>query len=556
MVKKIIILALFLVIPFFVNSSIVTYAANSDSTTQQTQEKKLSFGEIIWQTIANLFVRLRLEVRLWFSNESPISCEIKTKFTDYDALNQDANSRAQTQSTQKYRKGTYLRSIIEGRYNDDTIAYFCGNKCTNNPPDKSCTPIKYSTLVYFFYKNGEKILYDKDDHKNPIDYDSAKMDSYNYTFPENSDTYFHNLYTNLTQIPRGAFQEEPNAAGVSSRELNESLRTFIPQSQQTATPTASVFNPDGAKAMILDNDLQQRTVYTNFIPDKYIPENLKITKDKKDTQVLGIDSNQTSTLRQLFRDNLHPKIWNLDEDGLPERENNGDCNAESSHCRGMSQYGALGMALAGKSYEEILKTYFGNVKLVSLKEFTKNMYVQVEISDDTCDYEINGKKIEVKSVRKHIEDYLRGLGELPSYWGDLGDLLPDPKNEYRNDHEGMNALKAQAIAARTEAFVHTAGFTKSICNTARCQVFRCTIIGKKPNFDIAVKETAYMVLVDATTGMPFNSQYARTFCGPSKLYNSWFRGKEYRSISYDGRAYETDGLTATKKDPNQWCIVK
>lgn len=550
MVKKIIILVLFLIIPFFVNSPVVIYAANSDSTSQQTQGKKLSWPEFwanLWQTIANLFINLRLEVKLWFSKESIISCDPKTNFTDYDAPNQDANSRAQAQSTQKYRKGTYLKSIIEGRYADDIITYYCDGICSNTKVNDSCTPIKYSTLVYFFYKKGEKILYDKNDHKNPVDYDSAKMDAYNYTLPDNFDSYFRNLYTNISQIPRGAFQEEPNAAGVASRELNESLRTFIPQSQQKATPTASVFDPDGAKAMILDNDLQQKTVYTNFIPDKYIPENLKITKDKKDTQVLGIDSKQTSTLRQLFRDNLHPKVWNIDEDGLPERENEfNDCNAEKSHCRGMSQYGALGMALSGMSYEEILRTYYGNVKLVSLTNFTKNMYIQVEISDGTCD--INGKKI--TSVRKHIEEYLRGLGELPSYWGDLGDLLPN------GQHEGMNVLKAQAIAARTEAFVHTAGFTKSICNTARCQVFRCTIIGKKPNFDIAVKQTAYMVLVDATTGMPFNSQYARTFCGPSKLYNSWFRGKEYRSISYDGRAYEADGLTATKKDPNQWCIVK
>ena len=544
MLKKFIIISLFLIVPFF-NFSPKFVIAQSTSDTTEQQSSQTDWQQF-WSSILNLFTSLRSDIKLSFSKEYPISCQPKTKFTDYNASDQDINSRAQAQSVQEYRKGSYLRAILDGQFSDDIITHICNGTCSDTKIDDSCTDIRYSTLVYFFYKKGEKILYDKDDHKTPIDYDPAKMDSYNYTLPANSDTYFKNLYNNISQIPRGAFQGEPNTAGSVSQELGDSLRTMVPAKNQLGSAPATLKTQDDAKQAITNNDLKKRTLYTNFIPAKYIPQNLKVSSDKKDTQTLGVNSNQTATLQELFRVNLLPKVQQTDEEDAPEREDeNNDCNAEKSHCRGMSQYGALGMALAGKSYEEILKAYYGNIKLVKLSTFTKNPYIQVDISDGSCDT----KTKKVTTMKVQIEQYLYKLGELPSYLGDLGDTIS------KGQHEGINVLKAQAIAARTYAFVKTAGFTKSICNTARCQVFRCNM-GVKPNFNIAVNQTASMIMVDATTGKPFNAQYARTFCGPSKIYTSNFMNATYTSVSYDGRAYETAGLVATKKDPDQWCIVK
>jgi len=537
MVKKIIILALLLVIPFFVSSPIITYAANSDSTTQQTQKTTSweQFWADLWATIGSFFSNFRMEIKSWFSKERPIPCVPKPNFTDYDDVSQDANTRAQAQSTQKYRKGTYLRSIIEGRYTDYVIAYFCGEICTNTKISDSCTDIKYSTLVYFFYKKGEKILYDKDDHKNPIAYDSEKMDSYNYTLPANSDTYFRNLYNNISQIPRGSFQEEKDAAGVASRELNNSLRTFIPASKQTATPSGSVFDPEGAKAMIVDNSTQQEAVFSSFIPNESL-KSIVGRYGKKES--VPYDATKAATLKEMYKDYLHPYSWQLDQEGLPEREDSGPCPAEKSHCHGMSQYGALGMAINGASYEGILKAYYGNIRLVNLKTIAGPNRLYIEVSNE------NGDACANKS-RMYIEDYLRGLGELPSFWGDakIG---------------GMAALQAQAIAARTYAYVRTLGFSRPICTTAACQVFRCKIIGAKPNFDIAVKSTAYLVMVDAVSGRPFSSQYARSFCGPSisSTYRNSIGGisSTYTTPSFaDSKAFEESAYKKLGKAPNSYC---
>ncbi len=62
--------------------------------------------------------------------------------------------------------------------------------------------------------------------------------------------------------------------------------------------------------------------------------------------------------------------------------------------------------------------------------------------------------------RVSMGDYLRGAvpRESPSYWGDLG------------GGRGMNALKAQAVAARSYARAYTAG-GGAICDTTSCQVY-------------------------------------------------------------------------------------
>lgn len=524
MFKKIIIISLLLIVPFFSFTPKIIIAQSTSTT--QTE----SSGWNIWQAIGNFLNSIISGVSgVFVSKNTIIPCQEESKFTDYNNETINANYRIQSASSQKYERGSYLRAIIDGDYEDKTISYLCNNVCSNSKTDDNCLEIKFSTLVYYFYKNtDEKILYDKDNSKTPIEYDSAKMNSYNYTIPDNSDSYFQSLYNRISQIPKGAYKGEANGAVTSSNELNYSARYIQPASSQTSKPPTDISTEENVEKVVKDNDINQRKYLLELIP----------AKDQKDinesTSINVLKTRSANNLLSMSEQNPS------DDDELVERENNNGCNAEKSHCRGMSQYGALGMALAGKSYEEILKTYFGNVKLVKIDSFTKNKYIQVDISDGSCG--------SLTSLKLNIEQYLYKLGELPSFWGDLGDI-------FRGQHEGMNALKAQAIAARTEAFVHTDGFTKSICNTAKCQVFRCNM-GAKPNFTTAVNQTAGMILVDATTGMPFNTQYARTFCGPSKIYNSWFRGKEYRSVSYDGRSFETAGLVATQKDPNQWCIVK
>ncbi|MEK7154543.1 MAG: SpoIID/LytB domain-containing protein, partial [Patescibacteria group bacterium] len=86
------------------------------------------------------------------------------------------------------------------------------------------------------------------------------------------------------------------------------------------------------------------------------------------------------------------------------------------HFKGMSQYGAFGRAKNGQSYEDILRAYYGNVRIQDV-----NTSLSLRTTAGTMDFE---------------NRYVMGIAEMPGQWGDEG---------------GMEALKAQAIAARSYA---------------------------------------------------------------------------------------------------------
>ncbi len=139
-----------------------------------------------------------------------------------------------------------------------------------------------------------------------------------------------------------------------------------------------------------------------------------------------------------------------------------------THRNGMSQYGAKARADDGQSVEEILKAYYPNARL------EKNYSVMDNITVDgtgTIAFESR---------------YLMGIYEMPSSWH-------------------INALKAQAIAARTYAVRRTNNGSSSICATEACQVFRDS--PKGGDWEKAVKETKNWVLVD-DGGNPVSTQYA------------------------------------------------
>lgn len=101
-----------------------------------------------------------------------------------------------------------------------------------------------------------------------------------------------------------------------------------------------------------------------------------------------------------------------------------------THYNGMSQFGALGRAEEGQSYEEILEFYYDAGP--AEKDIPDSIRVQGygEMS---------------------MQTYLYGLAEMPSDW----------------DEE---ALKAQAVAGRSYAYRYVVA-DKEICTTQNCQVF-------------------------------------------------------------------------------------
>ncbi|MBI5448699.1 hypothetical protein HY948_00025 [Candidatus Gottesmanbacteria bacterium] len=148
------------------------------------------------------------------------------------------------------------------------------------------------------------------------------------------------------------------------------------------------------------------------------------------------------------------------------------------HFRGMSQYGAFGRAKQNQGYEQILKAYYGN---------------GIEIKDHNPDAQIQVQGYGTYS----LEEYAKRIYEMPGSWGDEG---------------GMEALKAQAIAARSYALARGG----SICATEACQVFKPS--PKGGNWERAVNDTRGKVIY--TNGSPFSAWYASTSGGYQESYSS------------------------------------
>ncbi len=144
-----------------------------------------------------------------------------------------------------------------------------------------------------------------------------------------------------------------------------------------------------------------------------------------------------------------------------------------THRRGMSQYGAKARAEAGQSVEDILSSYYPGTQLKK-------------------DYPAMGSiSVQGYGSMSFEDQYLQGIYEMPSSWH-------------------INALKAQAIAARTFAIKYTGNGSKSICTTESCQVFKNQ--KKGGDWEKAVNETRGWVLVDGS-GNPVSTQYASTHGG-------------------------------------------
>lgn len=140
------------------------------------------------------------------------------------------------------------------------------------------------------------------------------------------------------------------------------------------------------------------------------------------------------------------------------------------HRVGMNQYGAHGRAESGQNYEQILMAYFANSSIEAV---------------DT------GTRIRVQGYGEmSIEEYMLGIYEMP--------------NSFH-----IEALKAQAIAARSYALSYTNMGEKEICTTQACQVYKGG--NKGGAWETAVRDTAGKVL--RSNGQIVTAWYASTAGG-------------------------------------------
>lgn len=136
---------------------------------------------------------------------------------------------------------------------------------------------------------------------------------------------------------------------------------------------------------------------------------------------------------------------------------------------GLNQYGAKGRADAGQSSDQILRAYYN--------------------FDGYQTY--NGITISVDGYGSYsLDDYVRRIYEVPGDWP-------------------MEALKAQAIAARSYALAYTGNGARSICTTEQCQVFQKD--PKGGNWDAAVSATAGQAMMSA--GQPIKAWFSAVHGG-------------------------------------------
>lgn len=166
------------------------------------------------------------------------------------------------------------------------------------------------------------------------------------------------------------------------------------------------------------------------------------------------------------------------------------------HRKGMSQYGAYGRAKKGQDYQQILRAYYGNIRLETI-----NSPTTIATAIGSLPFENN---------------YLLGIAEMPSDWGNKG---------------GYAALKAQAVAARTYALAYTGWrrnsptIKKSICTSENCQVYSRSKASNPPDvWRRAVRETRGQILVSNQTQEIISSWYASTAGGAIYSYHESVAG--------------------------------
>lgn len=170
------------------------------------------------------------------------------------------------------------------------------------------------------------------------------------------------------------------------------------------------------------------------------------------------------------------------------------------HRTGMSQYGAYGRSQSGQSAEQILAAYYQGAEL------RKDWGVPGTIGVTGYGY------------IPFEENYLLGIHEVPESWGNNG---------------GFEALKAQAVAARSYALSVTNNGAGTICPTESCQVYKPNL--KTGKWAEAVRATRGWVITRG--GQPASTYYSST-TGGFTITNWGWTGIKDASGAWPDTAYE------------------
>jgi len=182
-----------------------------------------------------------------------------------------------------------------------------------------------------------------------------------------------------------------------------------------------------------------------------------------------------------------------------------------THRNGMSQWGAKARADAGQSSTQILGAYYPGTRI------SNGSAVINGVSEPL----MNTIAVDGHGNLAFEDTYLLGIKEMPDYFG-------------------LEALKAQAIAARTYAVRRTSNGRSSICTTQSCQVFNFPL--KDGLWKTAVEQTRGQVLVNGD-GTPALTQYAA-------VHGAWVNNVGWDTVSGNGNDWFNDAWE--KKSGVNW----
>jgi len=145
---------------------------------------------------------------------------------------------------------------------------------------------------------------------------------------------------------------------------------------------------------------------------------------------------------------------------------------------GLNQYGAYGRANANQNSDTILRAYY------NFDGYQNVNNVNINVNDG------NGINSGNTIWSGSLEDYVKRIYEVPDSWP-------------------SEALKAQAIAARSYVLAATNNGANSICANQNCQVFKTD--EKGGNWSSAVNDTSGQVMVQG--GNPIKAWFSSTHGG-------------------------------------------
>lgn len=567
-----------------------------------------NFFTIFWTWITNnLSWLLHEDTVRYTSNELPLTIDKSENFTKYTDINNSLSDRSTPESVRAYRRGLLFYEILNETKGPSRIKYE-DKIIKTNGTDGCNKDFKTTDIICFYYQkyinnqSTKKILYTRDDPNKPIDYPEILSEKCNKTLP-NPDNCYINAYINYQDIPTGNFSGETNAAVISSNQFNESISTPLPDLDQGEDPPTND-TQDKVKILAKNSDEKEQLSLLNLITNE----------NRNNIPCISNNEEENRQYLRIFRDKgLVPAKWgtlfklpepasSIEKPELP----NHDCE-KKGHGRGMSQFGALGMAMSGYDYHQILNSYYGtnnpsDPNYTGITFETKNEYENANVTVNltgSCDDNIdcsegkysscvninnsNPSRFDLKKIN-HPKDYVelknykctesdsdheKEKEEFNNWWDksctyqitlSLDDYLLGLAEIFVSWH--LETHKALIVAARNIAYIKSGGFNSPLVNTSAHQIFRCRTLsgnmGKPNNHNTAVAMTKNEFMT--VNGQIATTEYSSIHCDVSQDW-AHFDGTAFEQVGlqvfgigvgniYDGVCYTNDSYPITTTSSN------